>query len=100
MSWLLGAQLQAAAPVIAFGRLGESPPGWPPLYLFHRILHNWRLKAVCRCGARLRFGWSPQPAVISPYNVAEEVPAPFTPLGCLTCAASRIVGTISITGWN
>ena len=33
-------QLQASAPVIAFGRLGESPPGWPPLYLFNRILRN------------------------------------------------------------
>ena len=42
MWWLLRVplQLQASAPVIAFGRFGESPPGWPPLYLFNRILRN------------------------------------------------------------
>ncbi len=34
------AQADIQSPRIVAAQLGEPPPGWPPLYLFNRILRN------------------------------------------------------------
>lgn len=40
LRFALQSQVDIPSPRIAAAQLGEPPPGWPPLYLFHRILRN------------------------------------------------------------